>query len=218
MPVQTPLVGEHRVPRNAGLDLFRVNSNSTIYGTHLYGNVRVVQVIQRSSLAGMPYIVQGVYAFVRSQTAHCRQSLPQVHGPVRSKENPTPKKETRVNFSAQALANMQLIWTKCAKQKQSQWGYAFEHVERSVEACIDHGERIVDTARTATGERSSRETPTVLMKRKNLLVRFVRQNDAYIIIDVIFTGLTKADMDTYAEAGVDAEFINGLDEVIATGL
>ena len=84
MPVQIPLVGEHRVPRFAGLDLFRVNSDSTIYGTRLYGNVRVVQVIQRSSLAGMPHNMQGVYAFVRSQAAHCRQSLPQVHGTVRS--------------------------------------------------------------------------------------------------------------------------------------
>ena len=117
---------------------------------------------------------------------------------------------------------MQLIWTRSAKQKQSQWGYAFEHVERSVEACIDHGERIIDkdTVRTATGRRmrTSRETPTVLMKHKNLLVRFVRQDDAYIIIDVNFNGLTKADMDTYAEAGVDAEFIKGLDGLIATGL
>jgi len=132
--------------------------------------------------------------------------------------------ERGILFAVQSLPNMVLIWTHAAKGKQSQWGYDFEHVERSVSACIDHGERVDESAkksiRTRTGRRmpTHREANTVLMSHKNLLVRFVRKDDDYLIIDVIFTGLSKADMDTYAKAGVDAAFINGLDGIVATGL
>lgn len=132
---------------------------------------------------------------------------------------------TRDTFGGAVFPKYGTDLDTCCQTKTEPMGvHDFEHVERSVSACIDHGERVDESAkksiRTRTGRRmpTHREANTVLMSRKNLLVRFVRKDDDYLIIDVNFTGLSKSDMDTYAKAGVDAAFINGLDGIVATGL
>ena len=105
-----------------------------------------------------------------------------------------------------------LIWTRFAKNKQKTWGYSFDHVERSVEECLAKGEIIKSLAKT--GKRSN----TVLKKHGQLLVRFVREKDAYKIIDINFKGLTKKDLDNYAQIGIDKDFLDNFNGLVPTGM
>ena len=111
---------------------------------------------------------------------------------------------------------MKLLWTKSAKKKQSAWGYSFDRVERNVVSCIESGERIIETGKTTgktkTGRRmlTARELqPSILMKQKNLLVRFVKKEKGFLIIDIIYRGITKEELDLYKKIGVDEDFVFG---------